>query len=75
MASRSVFDRCIHVVGGLSALWMQPGYRPSVERLATDLEHSRHGGHRLPGPHQLAGVGDAISYSHSRKKFPASSNS
>jgi hypothetical protein len=53
----------------------RPGLRDAVDRLAADLGDARHHRGRVALGDELAGPGDALPHSQSRKSFPEISNS
>ena len=57
------------------ALGRHPRLRSAVEGLPGDLRHARHGRKGVALGDELAGPGDALSHSQSRKSFPATSSS
>src|SRR4051794_7826065 len=68
-------DRLLDRVGRRSPLRHRPRRWCPVERLAADPGDTRHHRRRMPFGDEITRVGDALSHSHSRKSFPAISNS
>jgi hypothetical protein len=72
-----VDDRGFHLIGTRSRA-SRCGRRPprdTVDRLAADLGDARHDRGRMALRDELAGPGDALPHSQSRKSFPATSSS
>jgi len=68
-------DRGLDPIADRPPLRRAPRLRRSIERLAADPCNARHHRRRVAFGNELARAGDALSHSHSRKSFPAISNS
>jgi hypothetical protein len=68
-------DRLLDLVDGQSPLRRPPRCRRPVDGLAADPGDTRHHRRSMPLGDKITRAGDALSHSHSRKSFPAISNS
>jgi hypothetical protein len=75
VGERLADDRPFDRIADRPPLRRRPRCRPPVERLATDPCDARHDRQRVAFGDQITRAGDALSHSHSRKSFPASSSS